>query len=251
MKYVVTVFILLLLLLITSCMENNVIGPLVTQTSFRYIPSNEAREHYLLKATEFAVEYLIATKSPDTNSIIVPEIILNKFLYPLAFLYDSCKSIPLLDTLIIQKHIRKQINHCYGSAIKVDTSYLWAKNIKNDILPTGNIIVDSLVKLYSLEFDRDIWWGFQGYAWIFIRHKPLNVWALGNAFRKVPGVFNTEPNTAISFFSDLDVIPSSTQTTVRFYAGYGDCFAGCFGYERWTFTVSRDYKIKYEGYLLQ
>jgi hypothetical protein len=211
-----------------------------------YAPSNDARDHFLLDATDFAVDKLFATSSPDTDNIFVPDTLLNEYLNPLTCLYNSRDSIPLLENLINQKRIHKQLIQSYSLAFKVDTTYEWVQNIKNKISPTGNHTIDSLIELCSLEFALPhYWWA---YTWITTRQPPLNIPALGNVFLAVPGVLDAEPNALYSFYTKLDVIPSADFTTVIFYYGYGDCESGCLGYEQWTFTVSSDYKVTYKGY---
>ena len=211
-----------------------------------YRPTNDARNHFLLDATDFAVDELFASMSPDTSKIFIADSMLIKYLYPLACLYDSRDSIPLLDTLIMQKDIHKEYISNFSLSFLVDTTYEWVQNVKHGVSPTGNNTVDSLVELCSLSFVLPHYWDI--HPWISTRQPPINIHALVSVFRTVPGVLYAEPGGILHSFTKLEVMPSSGFTTVIFYYGYGDCWAGCFGYESWTFRVSRDYKVTYLGY---
>jgi len=243
----VSLSVVLVCLLMSSCNSDPSTGDDGSPST--YEPSDSARAHFLLDATDFAVEYLIATRSPDQARISVPENVLNSYLLPLARLYDERARIPLLDTLIIQQRIHKQQNNSYSLLIHAETRPTWVYCVKNKIFPTRDPIVDSLVVRYNLQFEDPILWDFMGTTWFATIQPPLNTFALGRAFREAPGVLETTPNFLSSYGTKLEVLPSGSKTLVRFYRGYGDCSAGCPGYDRWTFSVSKEYDVTYEGYL--
>lgn len=231
-----------------SCKSDSPIKPIDGGNT--YTPSDSARNHFLADATDFALDYLFDTLSPDTTKIIVPDSILNKYLFPLACLYDKRFEIPILDTLIIQMRIHKYRISSSSLFIRADTTFEWVQNVKAGITPTGNIIIDSLTQLYKLSY-KTILWGSQGLAWFTTTQPPMNNNALSRAFLSTPGVVKSSPNSLISFTSKLEIIPTSSETTIYLYKGYGDCIAGCFGYDRWTFTVNNKFEIEYNGYLHQ
>ncbi|MBL7994969.1 hypothetical protein JNM05_06310 [bacterium] len=213
-----------------------------------YSPSNEGKLHFLLDATDFAVDHLFAKADPDTAMIRIPDTILNKYLYPLAALYDSRDSIPLLDTLIIMKNIHNKVSSNYGLALNVDTLQEWVHNLKIGTFPTGNTTVDSLTTTFSLNFSPPSLWDFHGYPWFFVSHPPLNVRALANAFAKVPGVVYAGPNHYYNFSTKLEMHLSTEADSINMYYGYGNCIGGCSGYERWIFIVYKNRRVVYAGY---
>ena len=232
-----------------SCKETVAINS--PDDTSHYIPSDSAKMYFLADATDFAVDYLFATRSPDTSKVFISVSILNKYLLPLACLYDRHHEIPILDTLLVQSQIHKEIISSSSLLIKVDTALAWAKNVKKGISPTGNLTVDSLMQLYNLRFRPDPLWGLQGLAWLTTIQSPLNTYALGQDFLSAAGVVSAEPNNMISIYSKLYLIIRASETTIYLYKGYGDCPLGCFGYDRWTFTVSKNFEVTYQGYLHQ
>ena len=180
----------------------------------------------------------------------VPDGALRKYLLPLAQLYDARPAQPLLDTLITQKCIHKQLISCMGLMVKADTTFAWVQNLVKNIVPTGEPGVDSLLSNYDLEFKSTLLWGWRGYTWLEFSHRPLNTKALARRFLGAPGVANASPNSIYFFVTKLEVLPSPERSTVRFYYGYGDCMSGCFGYERWTYSVTKDNEVIYEGYVI-
>jgi hypothetical protein len=197
---------------------------------------------------DFTVEYLYEVKSPDTSLVLPPDSILNKYLLPLARLYDERDVIPLLDTLIFQKEIHKLYISSLSLSIEANSSNAWVQNVMNGITPTGNVSVDSLVRLYNLRFQYFRSPGHPQDLWFETFQEPLNTYALGKAFRSVEGVLATTPNQWIYFFTRLAVTPTPAGTVIRFYYGYGDCFAGCFGYDYWTFSVDKNFDVVYQGH---
>jgi hypothetical protein len=230
-----------------SCRTETPVKPI--DDTVHYTPSDSAIQYFLSDATDFAVEHLFTTMSPDTSQVIVPDSVLNKYLLPLACLYDKRHEIPLLDTLLVQMQIHKEIISCLGTVIKADTNYEWVQNVRKGISPTGDVTVDSLVQLYNLEFTPIYGWGFQGFARIGTRQSPMNSYALGHAFRSAPGVISTQPDYMTHYSSRLIIVLSASEATIYLYKGYGDCPAGCFGYDRWTFSVSDKFEVNYLGYL--
>ena len=213
-----------------------------------YMPSDSAKAFYLNDATDFAVDYIFASGSRDTASVIVPDSVLDRYLYPLSRLYDKRREIPLLDMLISVKYLHKSLNRSRSLIVQAETSFAWVQNVHKGIFPTGDRIVDSLSYLYGVRFRLPAIWGYAAYQSLDTDQPPLNNRALGRAFLRAPGVSVTEPNTYYSFYSALAVTPGVSGTIIRFYEGYGDCPAGCFGYHAWSFSVSPGYEITYLGY---
>lgn len=253
MKQFLNLTILLLLsasLFISCTKKSNPAEPIVPDdTTATYTPSDSARTHFLLDATDFAVDYLFETQHTDTSKVIVPINIVNQYLFPLARLYDARNEISLLDTLIIQKRVLKYEVSSYGVILRVDTICDWVQNLMHGVTPTGNFIIDSLSNLYDLQFESFAPWG--NLIYFKTIQTPMNNYALSNALRAVPEILFAVPNYCIRTQTKLEIVPSATSTIVHFYYGYGDCPSGCSGYERWSFSVSTDYKVTYLGYLLQ
>lgn len=215
-----------------------------------YTPSDSARANFLADATDFAVGHLYIMQSPDTASLFVPDSVLNLFLYPLACLYDKRHEIPLLDTLIVQRQVHSEVVWCQSLLLTLDTSFSWVKKIREGKSPTGNSTVDSISQLCNLRFSW-IFVTLDGRAFVASYEDPVNNYVLEKIFLSIPGVLAAHAQAMIDNYSKLNIVRSSCGTIVYLYYGYGDCPLGCFGYDRWTFSVSNTYEVKFEGFVHQ
>ena len=238
----------ILTFVLTSCNTTVVVN--LPDNHIQYVPSDSAKMNFLPDATDYAIGHLQATSSPDTANVFIADSILNISLYPLACLYDKRHQIPLLDTPIVQRHIHKEAIYCEGLELELDTSFVWVQNIKNGVSPTGDTVVDSIVQLCHLQFHY-IFVLNNGNAFVTATNPPLNTYAIAQVFRSITGVTSATQAVTIHPFSKLAIIFSPTETTIRLYYGYGDCLLGCFGYDRWTFAVSKNFEVTYQGYLHQ
>lgn len=217
-----------------------------------YSVSDSGKAHFLDDATNFTIDYLFANALPCTSLIRIPDSLVNRFLFPLAYLYDSRDSFPLLDTLIIQKGIHKKTKVTSGLILTADTANQWMQNVHHGIVPTGNATFDSLLLLYSLEINSTLLWGFNNYAYVIINTtEPLNTKALAKIFNGVPGVGDTQPDTGYNVLTKLEIETHSGYSRVIFYYGYGDCMSGCFGYNKWTFDITTNGVVSFQGHEIQ
>lgn len=234
-----SVIILILSALVSSCdTDSTVYGPPLNQ----YSPSDSAHAYFLPEATDFAVSYLTGIHSPDTNLIVIPDSIINRFLYPLAALYDSRAEYPALDTVINHLGIHKNLIWSVRTEVVADTAESWVMNAVNHIAPTGNATVDSLVALYNLEIDGEVL-PILGRAALTISHTPLNSRALARTFLPIEGVYGARPSLVMYFEADLEFELYSDASMVQFIL-YGIPTS-----ETWTFSVDGDYLIEYLGSL--
>jgi hypothetical protein len=228
-----------LIFLLTSCnSDSTVYGPPLNG----YMPSDSARAHFLPEATDFAMLYLSSIRSPDTMLVSVPDSILSLFLYPLASLYDGQGDLPILDTLITQLGIRKNLIWSVGTNMSADTSEAWVRNVVSGISPTGNPTVDSLVALYDLRLEGD---GFvvSGRTFLSVSHPPLNSQALARVFETVPGVYTARAGLVLYYGSSIDFELYSDASIIQFGLERSA------SYDRWSFSVNQDYQVAYLGTL--
>ena len=176
----------------------------------------------------------------------MPDSLVQCYLYPLARLYDERPENSLLDSLIGIFNLHRYRLQTFSTSVGAETSQVWVKNIKNGTIPTGDPVVDSLIASYGLTVGSILDFGAQ--IGIEFRHRPLNTRALSRSFLGILGVVWASPSGGFYSGSDLFVEPFSEGTLVQFLNGHGDCPSGCFWYERWTFTVSKDFEVQYLGW---
>jgi hypothetical protein len=236
------------LIVLLACRSDTTAPP--PNGSATYLPSDSARSYFLPEATDYAIGHLLLHSSSDTSSLFVPDSIVNIYLRPLAALYDNRGSIPILDTLLGQRMIHAELVWCKSVSLKLDTSFHWVQNIIRGVTPTGDPRVDSLVQLCKLRFSAPVVL-LPSYGLTAVYHEPLNTDVLSKDFRAIPGVITAGAQCLIDYQSKLSMTLSPSGASINLYYGYGDCPLGCFAYDRWTFTVSEDYEVKYMGYTHQ
>lgn len=192
--------------------------------------SQEARNHFQHDAASLALEYIYEHQIPDTTEFEIPEQYLNPFMDALGILYDS-PNIPYYDSLIV---CHRYLNETYGVLLAYNNQETWINNWINGIVPTGNSQADSLILQYNLTAQV---LNFLDYIKVTFNH-PLNTYQLIHTFKELPGIEHGFPDTYIFFFSKLEGELQGNNVFLRFYLGYGDCFAGCFGYNYWTYQVN-------------
>src|SRR3972149_4691305 len=238
LRYVIISLILFTSILVSCNTDTTVYGPPVNQ----YIPTHSARAHYLPEATDFAVSYLTTIRSPDTALVIIPDSILNLFLYPLARLYDGQTGLPILEPVITQLGIHKYLIWSVRTSVTVDTSEFWVKNVINDISPTGNATIDSLVDLFKLQLGGGDFVS-NGMTFLTISHPPLNSRALARAFLPVAGVHDARATFVSYAFSDIQFELYSEASIIRLG------IERVFTVDSWSFSLDRNYHIDYLGLL--
>lgn len=213
---------IVLLLLLYSCKKDTSISTCEI--------SEQAQNHYLYDAASLAVEYMYENSIADTAEIEIPDQYLTPFLKALGMLYDM-PDIPYYDSLIL---VHRYLNETYGAVFIYNQQEPWIVNWLNGNVPTGNQTADALIQQYNLTVQGS---NFSNYL-IVKSNRPLNTRSLISEFQQLSGIEHGSPNTYIHFFSKLEGNIQGNNVYLRFYLGYGDCFAGCFGYNYWDYLVN-------------
>ncbi len=122
----------------------------------------------------------------------------------------------------------------------------WAQRLVRDSAPTGDAVVDQLLRDYALSFDH-VHPLSTGELLIVLRSAlALNVAALAPKFSDAPGVHSSQPNGAFGDGNDIRAARGDG-ILLDYSVGYGDCPAGCISRRFYHFAVHADGTVEYLG----
>ncbi|MBE2247415.1 MAG: hypothetical protein IAE67_09165 [Candidatus Competibacteraceae bacterium] len=194
------------------------------------IVSNDAIDHFKHEAAMLFLNDLYNQQGADTSLVEINSISYQQYLQALAILYDL-PNIPYYDTII---QIHCQTNFTHSAVLRYHPSEAWVQNWLAGNLPTGNTTADSLILLYHLNAQHSA----INESMLVSSNRPLNMRRLIQVLVELPGIEEGFPNTYYSFFTKLTGNISNNEVLFHFYYGYGDCFAGCMGYDEWRYLVN-------------
>ncbi|HQQ93930.1 MAG TPA: T9SS type A sorting domain-containing protein [Bacteroidia bacterium] len=222
------------------------------------VPSNcsapaSVVEKYRVDADRMAVLKVHNANLPFKDSVEIDKNISNNYLKALLAVYNAT-TIPPYDTIFkfldIHTYLLVELNKFF---VYADSSLTWMKNLRNNIIPTGNSTVDNLISKYDLKRTGYYFNPFSAKHYAnFRRDTNSNLSALCMKFLYIPGVLNSEPDfTPYDVDNIFDTLSASTTTTpytmLTYTYGWDDCLAGCLYRRFWTFKVYPNCSIEYLG----
>ncbi len=203
------------------------------------------RSHYLGSAKMLALRQMLGHPA-YADSVQISKALYNPILEALSAVYNA-KQFPerdtvmdCLDILAFPAPVSPQ-----EITLTADTSQLWAQRLYQDIYPSGNKQLDSLIYDYGLQETNSLQAGGQ-YIFTFQTSQPVNTVALAALFNGIPGGL-AETNTVIGGGGDIELDTVAGGVTLTFTVRWGDCPAGCIYHRSWTFLIQPDCSVDFLG----
>ncbi len=203
---------------------------------------------YKKDADRLALRRTFHVSSTYSDSVKVDKLLSNKYLKALIAVYNATV-IPARDTVVKKCNIHTvadpDMNEFYISA---DSNLAWMQNIRNNVLPVGNTMLDNLINKYSLQKKQYTAWNFTPYHTIvFKTDSNLNMLALSDMTFTMQGVYAAGPNAIMWDGPDINDSLNTNFIQLVYSYGWGDCAAGCIYRAYWEFKVYNNCSVEYLG----
>jgi len=126
--------------------------------------------------------------------------------------------------------------------LEVDTTLAWVRALQGGALPTGNTQVDQLLARFGLTLAS-----FSFDVPVLRARQPLNMAAVAVLFEGIPGVLSAAPNGLFGDGDDVRASAAPNGWRLEYSVGSGDCPAGCLARHAWTFLVTPDGNVTFQG----
>lgn len=200
---------------------------------------------YGMGAARLSILELERQGSPYYDSIPFPDSLHEKKLRALIAVYNVA-GIPEADTVA---HIRPVHDlftlTVYQFYVIADENLSWMQNLKNQQVPCGQPVLDSLLLLYNITaYDYDSLSVFGRNSVKFTVSSWLNIDALTKLLDKQPDI----ESYPYSYFGDGPRIYDSVfvdHIELTYSHGWGDCLSGCTHRRFWKFKVYDDCSVQF------
>lgn len=217
--------------------------------------SAEIIKKYKKSADKLAVRRVIHIGNTYKDSVTINKQISQQYLNALVAVYNAT-ALPARDTIVVVPIVLDyKIPYDLNSIlITADSAQLWMKNLRNNIIPCGNVSIDNLLSKYYLNkvsySDFSNVFSYHGVSFRTDSNCYINqlcnkfnaLFSLGFGFQTAfPNNEGNSPN--------LDIIDSVTTNYIelKYKLAWGDCMAGCMYRRYWTFRVANDCSVEYRG----
>lgn len=134
--------------------------------------------------------------------------------------------------------------------VKVDEDVSWVQQWKLGNSQTGNFDVDQLMDAYGLSFTEYFQWSIGNFA-LLTADNSLNINALTNKFKVIPGVLNAQIDAEGGDGSDITYNPTPSESGFKelvYSVGYGNCDSECNKRRYWKFYIrDNDCNLQFRG----
>ena len=197
----------------------------------------------LLKSDAEMLVFVDLTSDPNLKEtqVELPVNDVEKYYRGLVRIYNARNYEPLNKIYVKQSihtfHYRSLVNLSVG----FDTTFEWTQAWKNGQQLTGNPAIDNLMETYNLSLSSS----YLNFV-LLKSEKSYNLFALGNKFKDVEGVFWAEPDGLVGDGNNVFAKTLNDGSLCFIYrAAWGDCPAGCISSHYWDVLVSSDGKVKF------
>ena len=198
---------------------------------------------YQNEIKDLALYRLYQIKSPDTALIEIPQAPQDTVAAAFAAVLNLGKQWEA-DSIFLNYCVHSWPAHPLLPAsirVKVNPDSGWTKEWANGNTITGYTALDHFLNLHSV---RMVYYQYNANFSDYLNHwatlsagSAINMKALQDSLAKFPGVlyFDRAPG-----YGDGDHIfyTKDSNAHLSFFAGWGDCPAGCTGFKNWKYTVS-------------
>ncbi len=203
---------------------------------------------YKKDADRLALRRTFHVNTTFTDSVNVDKLLSNLYLKALIAVYNAT-ALPARDTVIKMCNIHSvadpDMNEFYISA---DSNLAWMQNLRNNVSPINNTLLDNVINKYALSKKQYSAWNFTPYHTIvFKTDSNLNMLALSDLTSTVQGVYSVGPNAIPWDGPDIrdSLNPNFTQLVYSY--GWSDCAVGCIYRTFWEFKVYNNCSVEYLG----
>ena len=122
----------------------------------------------------------------------------------------------------------------------------WVERWRDGRRFTGNRAVDTVLREYDLQLHAyNVYSHFESAR---LRSEvPLNTLALSDRFEGIAGVKYADPGGFVGDGNDIEAILGGNFVELRYSVGFGDCPSGCISRHYWTFRVSENGRVTFQG----
>jgi hypothetical protein len=179
------------------------------------------------------------------DSVWIDTTLKSRYMKALLAVYNAT-ILPARDTVIR----RCKIHHSKNPDTKTiyvagDSNLVWLKNIRYNITPCGNPIVDKAISKYGLQkvsFSAPSYWNIHNV--VFSKNNGnLNIGKLATIFSAIPAYSGPNANY-IDGTQIWDSLATNCIMLVYSY-GWGDCWNGCLNRRYWKFKVYDDCNVEF------
>jgi len=199
-------------------------------------------------ADRLAVRNIFSDSSSYMDSTHIPKSWSDTALNALIAIYNAT-TLPARDTVVSMFDIHTFPNPVLDNIIvAADSNLAWMHQLHNNIIPTGEPSVDSLINNYHLNLtDYFAWIFFPYHIVVFQSDSNYNIVALSHQFETILGVFYSEPDGYAGDGNNITDSVNSNFVELIYSYGWGDCPAGCGERRFWKFHVYYDCSVEYLG----
>lgn len=204
---------------------------------------------YIEDAKRLALRHLINQNSSYKDSIEIPNDLSNTFVNALNAVYNAT-TLPARDTVISIFNIHTFPDPVTkGISLSADSNLTWMINLRDNIFPTGDNTIDSLISRYYLHKTYYSYWSnsFPFHTVRLESDSSYNMSILANSFDNIQGVYYSEVTDNGGDGSDITGMIYSNYVELKFILKWGDCESGCIYSRYWTFHVFEDCSVAFMG----
>lgn len=201
---------------------------------------------YKTDADKLNYRRIFKTNSSFKDSIGFSRTITNTYLKALVAVYNAT-ALPAVDTIVNIYNIHAYNPIVNQLLIQADSNLLWMKSIRNNIIPTGNSTVDSLMTKYYLQKQWYSTWVTANATLTFKTDSNCNISALAKKFKTISGVTAADSSFYMADNSDIQDSITVNYTWLVFSYGWGDCPNGCMYKRYWGFRIYNNCSVEYGG----
>jgi len=201
---------------------------------------------YRESASYLAERVLYNSGDSASNPVHIPRELTDLFYHGLLHI-SNANSIPARDTIMQFVHVSPwPIRSIYNTIISVDSEAQWLQRWFNGDTLTRNAAIDTLLRTYNL-YPSEIHYFGESYDVYLHSESPINTTALAAKFAPLPDIQHANPEMFGGDGNDIGVGIDDSHLTYCFYIKWGDCFAGCINKRVWTFYVTYNGDVTFEG----
>ena len=209
-------------------------------------------DKYQEDADRMALRKIYRLHLPYEDSIEIPQIISDTFLNALLAVYNATH-IPERDTVVTMLDIHTfPATYINKIVVAADTALYWMQLLRQNIIPTGYIPLDSLIAKYDLSIDEYSTW-ISFHTVTFKSAENLNIPALADAFETLDEVDFADHKVIHGDGADIseepfiiiDPFPDGSFLNLFYTYGWGDCPSGCTVSRTWWFKIFENCHVEF------
>ena len=209
--------------------------------------SDSLRAVYRTDAGRLALRQVLADSGRAAQRVRLPDPLVESLHHALLRVY-AAENLEGRDA-VVETHRIHTFPHRSVHEISVTPEEpvpAWVERWKAGRRLTGNRAVDALLREYDLQLhEYNVYSHFESAR--LHSEGLLNTLALSDRFEDIAGVKYADPGGVIGDSNDIEAILGGNFVELRYSVGFGDCPAGCTSRHYWTFRVSKNGSVAFQG----